>query len=30
MEFTGRTPHQYLEENKELANLVEKPTQQTL
>jgi AraC-like DNA-binding protein len=30
MEFTGRTPQQYLEENKELVNLVDKPTQQSL
>lgn len=30
MEFTGRTPQQYLEENKELANLVEKPKEQPL
>jgi AraC-like DNA-binding protein len=30
IEFTGRTPQQYLEENNELANLVEKPTQQPL
>jgi AraC-like DNA-binding protein len=30
IEFTGRTPQQYLEENKELANLVEKPKQQPL
>ena len=30
VEFTGRTPKQYLEENSELANFVEKPTQQTL
>jgi AraC-like DNA-binding protein len=29
-EFTGRTPQQYLEENKELANLVEKPKEQPL
>ena len=28
--FTGRTPQQYLEENRELANLVDKPTQQPL
>ncbi len=25
IEFTGRTPHQYLKENTELANIVEKP-----
>ncbi|HEY1870739.1 MAG TPA: DUF6597 domain-containing transcriptional factor [Chitinophagaceae bacterium] len=30
LEFTGRTPKQYLEENLELANLVEKPKQQSL
>jgi len=30
LEFTGRTPQQYLEENKELANLVEKPKEQPL
>jgi AraC-like DNA-binding protein len=30
MEFTGRTPKQYLEENSELANLVEKPREQSL
>jgi len=30
VEFTGRTPQQYLEENKELANLVEKPKEQPL
>lgn len=30
LEFTGRTPQQYLEENKELANLVEKPKEQEL
>lgn len=30
LEFTGRTPQQYLGENKELANLVEKPKQQPL
>jgi AraC-like DNA-binding protein len=30
LEFTGRTPTQYLEENMELANLVEKPKQQPL
>jgi len=30
LEFTGRTPQQYLEENKELANLVEKPREQEL
>lgn len=30
IEFTGRTPQQYLEENQELANLVEKPNQQPL
>jgi AraC-like DNA-binding protein len=29
-EFTGRTPQQYLEENQELANLIEKPKQQAL
>ena len=29
-EFTGRTPQQYLEENNELANLVEKPKEQPL
>lgn len=26
IEFTGRTPQQYLEDNRELANLVDKPT----
>ena len=30
LEFTGRSPQQYLEENKELANLIEKPTKQSL
>lgn len=30
LEFTGRTPQQYLEENRELANYVEKPKEQTL
>jgi AraC-like DNA-binding protein len=30
LEFTGRTPQQYLEENRELANLVEKPKEQPL
>ena len=30
LEFTGRTPQQYLDENKELANLVEKPREQPL
>ncbi|RYG50271.1 MAG: AraC family transcriptional regulator [Chitinophagaceae bacterium] len=30
LEFTGRTPQQYLEENKELANLVDKPKEQPL
>ncbi len=30
IEFTGRTPQQYLEGNKELVKLVEKPIQQTL
>ena len=30
IEFTGRTPQQYLEDNNELVNLVEKPTLQTL
>lgn len=30
LEFTGRTPQQYIEENQELANLVEKPKQQSL
>lgn len=30
LEFTGRTPQQYLEENKELAHLVEKPKEQSL
>jgi AraC-like DNA-binding protein len=29
-EFTGRTPHQYLAENTELANFVEKPRMQSL
>lgn len=29
-EFTGRTPQQYLRENSELANFVEKPKTQTL
>jgi methylphosphotriester-DNA--protein-cysteine methyltransferase len=29
-EFTGRTPQQYLKENSELANYVEKPTTQSL
>lgn len=30
LEFTGRTPQQYLEENQELANLVDKPKEQPL
>jgi len=30
IEFTGRTPQQYLNENDELANLVEKPTAQPI
>lgn len=30
IEFTGRTPQQYLEENLELAHLVEKPREQPL
>ncbi|MEJ0103234.1 MAG: helix-turn-helix domain-containing protein [Bacteroidota bacterium] len=30
LEFTGRTPQQYLEENQELAHLVEKPKEQPL
>ncbi|CAN5831259.1 helix-turn-helix domain-containing protein [soil metagenome] len=30
LEFTGRTPQQYLEDNKELAHLVEKPKQQPI
>lgn len=30
LEFTGRTPQQYLEENKELANFVQKPKEQSL
>lgn len=30
LEFTGRTPQQYLEENKELVHLVEKPKEQSL
>ncbi|CAN5615762.1 hypothetical protein BH10BAC3_BH10BAC3_38460 [soil metagenome] len=30
IEFTGRTPQQYLDENMELANFVEKPKQQSL
>ena len=30
VEFTGRTPQQYLEENQELANLVEKPKERPL
>jgi len=30
LEFTGRTPQQYLEENAELANLVDKPKQEKL
>jgi methylphosphotriester-DNA--protein-cysteine methyltransferase len=30
LEFTGRTPQQYLDENQELANLVEKPKEQPL
>lgn len=30
LEFTGRTPQQYLEENKELAHLVQKPKEQPL
>jgi len=30
LEFTGRTPQQYLTENKELANLVEKPSTKSL
>jgi AraC-like DNA-binding protein len=29
-EFTGRTPQQYLRENTELANLIEKPKIQSL
>lgn len=29
LEFTGRTPQQYLEENKELVHLVEKPRQES-
>ena len=29
-EFTGRSPQQYLKENTELANFVEKPTTQAL
>jgi methylphosphotriester-DNA--protein-cysteine methyltransferase len=30
LEFTGRTPQQYLEENRELATMVDKPTTKTL
>jgi len=30
MEFTGRTPQQYLEENSELANIIEKPKQEKM
>ena len=30
VEFTGRTPQQYLDENRELANFVEKPKPQAL
>jgi AraC-like DNA-binding protein len=30
LEFTGRTPQQYLEENKELVHLVEKPASQSI
>jgi AraC-like DNA-binding protein len=30
IEFTGRTPQQYLEENVELANLIDKPQQENL
>jgi AraC-like DNA-binding protein len=30
LEFTGRTPQQYLEENKELAHFVERPKQQPI
>jgi AraC-like DNA-binding protein len=30
LEFTGRTPQQYLEENSELGNLVEKPKERPL
>jgi AraC-like DNA-binding protein len=30
IEFTGRSPQQYLEENQELANLIEKPTERPL
>ena len=30
LEFTGRTPQQYLEENKELVHLVEKPKQRPI
>ncbi len=30
IEFTGRTPQQYLEENAELANIIEKPHQENL
>ncbi|MGN6617451.1 MAG: DUF6597 domain-containing transcriptional factor [Ilyomonas sp.] len=30
VEFTGRTPQQYLEENTELATLIEKPIMQTI
>lgn len=30
VEFTGRTPQQYLDENRELANFIEKPKQQAL
>jgi len=30
IEFTGRTPQQYLEENAELANLIDKPQQEKL
>lgn len=30
VEFTGRTPHQYLQDNRELANYVEKPQHRLL
>ncbi len=30
IEFTGRTPEQYIRENAELANIVEKPTTQKI
>ncbi len=30
IEFTGRTPQQYIEENAELANIVEKPKTQNI